>query len=123
MRIALTLMLFAVIASTAVAATSKAQVAVLSTSPVAVRGTSFHARERVTVTVMAQDMGRKVVTANANGAFSVKFAGVSIKYCEAYFIRAKGARGSLAVLKVIPECPAQEPELLPSDPGAPKHGR
>jgi len=114
MRIALTLTLFAVIASTAVAGTSRPHVAVMSTAPVTMQGTSFHVRERVTVTVMTQDIGRKVVTANRRGAFSAKFAGFSIKYCEAYVIRAKGNRGSLAVLKVTPECPAPEAELFRS---------
>jgi hypothetical protein len=107
MRIALVLTLFAAIASTAGATTTKAHVAVLQTAPVTVQGTSFHASERVTVTVATQVASRKVVRASRKGAFIVRFPGVTIKYCEAYFIRAKGNRGSLAILKVTPECPAQ----------------
>ena len=104
MRLALTLTLFAVIVSTAVAATSRARLAVITTSPVSVQGTGFRAGERVTVTLRARDTSRKAVTANAQGRFSVRFAGVSIQPCEGYFIRAKGMRGSLAVFKVMPAC-------------------
>jgi hypothetical protein len=109
MRLALALILFALIASTAVAATSRARLAVTATSPMSVQGTGFRPTERVTVTVMAKDTGRKTVTANAQGRFTVRFPGVSIQRCEGYVIRAKGTRGSLAVFKVMPACAQQGP--------------
>jgi len=109
MRLALVLMLFAVIASTAVAATSQARIAVTMTSPISVQGTGFRASEHVTVTLMAKDTGRKTVTADARGRFSVRFVGVSLQRCEGYVIRAKGTRGSLAVFEVLPACAQQGP--------------
>ena len=98
--------LAAFVSSTAVAATTRAKVAVVSASPMKIAGTGFRSRERVTVTLVTTGPYRKVVRANANGAFTATFAGVSIAYCQGYFVRAKGNRGSLAVIKLIPECPS-----------------
>jgi len=107
MRIALVVMLIAALgAGTAVAGTrAKAKVAVMSTAPVTVRGTSFHSHERVTVTVIASSTRTKVVTANAHGAFTATFTHFAIGHCQGYEIRAKGNHGSLATLKLTPECP------------------
>ena len=105
MKIAAVLaLLVAVASSTAVAATKRARVAVASTAPVTVEGSGFRSSERVTVTFVATEARRKVVTASANGAFTARFAGTTVPRCEGYFIRAKGNRGSLAVVKVTPEC-------------------
>ncbi|MFL5982279.1 MAG: hypothetical protein ACJ74R_11275 [Gaiellaceae bacterium] len=110
MRFAAALAVVATIASgTAVGATTRARVAVTSTDPMTVVGSGFRSRERVTVTVMTTGIHRKVVTAGAKGGFTAKFAGATIGYCESYFVRAKGNRGSLAILKVIPECPSSGP--------------
>jgi hypothetical protein len=110
MKIAALFALVATVASgTALAATPRASVAVTSTAPVTVAGTGFRSHERVTVTVITTGMYRKVVGANAKGAFTAKFAAAKIGYCQSYFVRAKGNRGSLAVRKVIPECPSQGP--------------
>jgi hypothetical protein len=98
--------LAAVVSSTAVAATTRAKVAVVSTTPMKIGGTGFRSRERVTVTLTTTGVYRKVVRATARGAFSARFAGVSIGYCEGYSVRAKGNRGSVAVIKLIPECPS-----------------
>jgi hypothetical protein len=107
MRFAAILAVVATIASgTASAATTRARVAVVSTNPATIVGSGFRSRERVTVTLVTKGLDRKVVTAGAKGAFTVKFAGATIGYCESYFVRAKGNRGSLAILKVIPECPS-----------------
>lgn len=107
MKIAAILALLATFASsTAVAATTKARVSVVSTAPVSVAGSGFRSRERVTVTLMTTGAYRKVVRATAKGAFTARFAGVSLRYCESYVIRAKGSRGSLVVLNVTPECPS-----------------
>jgi hypothetical protein len=99
-------LLAALVSSTAVAATTQAKVAVVSTSPMKIGGTGFRSRERVTVTLVTTGPYRKVVTATAKGAFTATFTGVSIGYCQGYFVRAKGNRGSLAVIKLIPECPS-----------------
>ena len=99
----------ALVSTAAVAATQKARVAVVSKAPVSVAGNGFRSRERVTVTFTARSTYKKALTANVRGAFTAKFAGVSIGYCEAYTVRAKGNRGSLAVVNVIPDCPNMIP--------------
>jgi hypothetical protein len=110
-RPALVLALFFGLLSAAGATSLTAHITVPSLSPVAVRGTGFHARERVTVTVSANSMRRKVVTATRLGAFRATFRGFSIGHCDVYTARAKGNRGSSAVVRVIPECaPSGPPE-------------
>src|SRR4051794_12773726 len=93
-----------ILSGTAVAAVTRARVAVSSTAPATVVGTGFQSGERVAVTFVAREMYRKVVTANATGSFTVKFRAATIRRCESYFVRAKGNRGSLAIVKVMPEC-------------------
>jgi hypothetical protein len=44
-------------------------------------------------------------TITAGGGFKVTFTSLSIGSCDAYSVRAKGNRGSIAFLKVRPECP------------------
>src|SRR5262245_30248946 len=101
MRIGVLLLLVcALVPAVAGAAQVRARVSVATTSPFAVRGTSFHSRERVTVTVTARNTSRKVVKANARGAFMATFGRFVLPYCESYTIRAKGNRGSSATLSV-----------------------
>jgi hypothetical protein len=121
-RIAALLSIVAVLSPVAAAASNRAaHVAVLSLSPVTVRGTSFRSNERVRVTVSAKSTRTNTVTANARGNLSTKFRGLKIGYCDPYTVRARGNRGSSAFLKVLPECapsgPSGEPDPgLPSDP-------
>jgi hypothetical protein len=95
-----------------------AHVTLASLSPVSVSGTSFRAHERVAVTVSAKSTRTKTVTAGARGGFKVTFTSLSLGTCQAYALRAKGNRGSIAFLKVTPVCaPTGEPDPgLPSDP-------
>jgi len=79
----------------------------VSTAPVTVSGTGFRANERVSVTVSAKTIHKKVVVASRLGAFRVTFRGMKIGYCQFYSAQAKGNRGSTASLKVIPECAPQ----------------
>jgi hypothetical protein len=109
MRLALVLGLFFGLLSTAGATTRAAHLTVPSRSPVAVRGTGFHAGERVTVTVSAKSVRKKAVTATRLGAFRATFRGFSIGYCDPYTVRAKGNRGSSAFVRVIPECAPNGP--------------
>ena len=105
-RLALVLSLLVMLVPAAAAGTSRtAYVTVPSKSPVTVRGTRFLPNEIVRVTVSASSTRIKKVTANARGAFRTTFRGFSIKYCEPYTVRAKGNRGSLATVNVIPDCP------------------
>jgi hypothetical protein len=113
------------VASAAVAAAQTARVLVSATSPFTVRGSGFRAHEHVTVTVSATVRRTKAVVAGARGGFKASFSAVKIGACEGYVVRAKGNRGSLAILKVMPECappgPSSQPDVLfPRDP-PPKH--
>jgi hypothetical protein len=110
-RFGMVLTLFLVVLPTAVASSSAVHLTVPSRSPVVVRGTGFHASERVTVTVTvaAKSTHRKVVTAGARGNIRAAFPGFSIGYCESYVVRARGNRGSSGVFKVIPECAPSRP--------------
>jgi hypothetical protein len=112
----------ALLPAAAVASPSRtAHVTLASLSPVSVRGTSFRSHERVAVTVSAKSTRTKTVTAGARGGFTVRFTSLSLGTCQAYAVRAKGNRGSVAFLKVTPVCapsgPSGEPDPgLPSDP-------
>jgi len=103
---ALLLLVCALVPSVAGASQLRARVSVVQTaSAFAVQGASFKSRERVTVTVTAESTRTKTVKANLRGAFTATFAGFTVPRCEGYSVRAKGNRGSVATLKVIPECP------------------
>jgi hypothetical protein len=112
-RVRFVLLLALVAASlplTAAASTSKAQVVLLSNSPVTVRGTGFHRSERVVVTVAASGVRTKKVVATTRGAFRIVFQRLKVGSCEGYTLHAKGNRGSNTFVKVIPECPPPGPE-------------
>jgi len=111
MRIALAFAcLAAIAATTAVAAPQKARIVLTASDPASFRGTSFRPRERVTITVTTTVTRKKAVTANARGAFSTTFAGLVVPQCETYVVQARGNRGSVAWLKVVPECPPPPPK-------------
>jgi hypothetical protein len=96
-----------------------AHVTLASLSPVSVSGTSFRSHERVAVTVSAKSTRTKTVTAGARGGFKVTFTSLSLGTCQAYALRAKGNRGSIAFLKVTPVCAPSGPTGEP-DPGLPR---
>ena len=97
----------AVLATVAFGATKRAQVAVAQTSPTVITGAGFKKREHLAVTVSTNSTRTKRIYAGPRGGFRTTFRGFSIPACTEYTVRAKGNRGSLAVLHVIPECPAQ----------------
>lgn len=95
----------AVAASASSAAPAPARVAVPDLSPFTVEGTHFHPGERVRVSVTAPGtLPVRTVTASTLGAFSLRYAHVSLGHCAAYSVRAVGNLGSHAALRVIPEC-------------------
>ena len=107
------------------ASTSAAHVSVPSLSPFTVHGTGFHARERVRVTVLATGAQVKTIRATTRGRFTTTFARVSLGSCDMYTVRAKGNRGSSAILRVIPECAPSRISggdvRYPRDPIFPRH--
>jgi len=76
----------------------------VSTQPVIVRGLHFQTLERVRVSLLGSESESRQVRATAAGAFRVAFAGTAEDPCSAFAVRAVGARGSKAVLKINPEC-------------------
>ena len=107
MRLAVVLAAFLVVLPVAHGSTRKAHIAMVSRTPVAISGTGFRARERVTVSVSAKTTYEKVVVASRLGAFRTTFRGMKIDYCQFYSAKARGNRGSTASFKVIPECAQQ----------------
>jgi hypothetical protein len=86
------------------AQTERARIRTVDLAPVTVRGTGFHSGERVSVTVSAKASSTKIVAATAVGTWRVVFKR-RLASCQAYSIRAVGAAGSRAFVKVTPMCP------------------
>jgi len=85
-------------------AAARAHVTVLDTAPFTVRGSGFQPAERVALLVAVKSRWQRTVVASSTGSFVARFTGPTVKPCTAYFVRARGNRGSLVVIKVVPEC-------------------
>jgi hypothetical protein len=69
--------------------------------PVSLRGSKFLAGERVTVTARSAGVKRsRTVTAGGAGAFVARFANLPFDRCQGFLAVARGARGSVATLKL-----------------------
>src|SRR4051812_25170171 len=118
MRLAIVVALFSMVLPVAAAAPARrAHVTLGGVAPVSVDGSAFRARERVTLTVIARTVRTKDVTASAAGRFRTTFRRFSIGRCDAYMIRATGNRGSVAVLRVTPECAPLAPPVTTTTDG------
>jgi len=101
-RLALLLTILAVPAVPAAAASPPALRAV-TMEPLAVHGVRFRPAERITVRVAAGGSVRvHVIRATASGSFTTTFTAVTLERCAPYFVTARGARGSVAVLRSSP---------------------
>jgi len=82
------------------------QVWIASSDPIVIRATGFHARERVTVSVLAPSMSRKrTIRATRRGAVTVRFLGTTLPTtCGTTVVRAAGASGATAVSKNTEPC-------------------
>jgi len=98
-------------------ASARARLTVVDTTPFTVRGLGFKPAERVALLVTVKSRWQRTVVASSTGSFRARFTGPTVTTCTGYFVRARGNRGSLAVLKVVPECPPPQPVdgLYPSD--------
>jgi hypothetical protein len=105
----ITALVAAFVPVTAGASTRVAHIVVASHSPVTVEGTGFHRSERVVVTVSSRSTRTMTVIATRRGVFRAVFKRYSFRYCQPYAVRAKGNRGSTALVKVMPECAPQGP--------------
>jgi hypothetical protein len=78
---------------------------VSSRTTIVVRGIHFVPSERVTVKVIGRTVVTKRVTATARGSFRVSLTKPRPRVCNSLVVRATGARGDWAVLRISsPEC-------------------
>jgi hypothetical protein len=75
--------------------------------PVVLAGSGFQAREAVRLTASAgSTSANRRVQASAAGRFTVQLPEIAVDRCSSFFAVARGARGSLASIKVpLPLCP------------------
>jgi hypothetical protein len=71
-------------------------------SPTRVAGIGFRARERVKLTVAADGVWQKTLRATRAGTFTAVFPGATIDRCLGFAVIARGQRGSVATLRVMP---------------------
>jgi hypothetical protein len=84
----------------------RARITVTDTAPFTVRGTGFRPGEHVTLRLAAANKLTRVVAADALGRFVRRVTLLKVnETCASYFVSARGSMGSVAVLKVVPECP------------------
>ena len=125
MRLAVTVVSMLVLALPAPAAPglSRASLKLASTTPLVVVGNGFGAREPVLLTYTGADLTRRVVGVKAarNGSFRAAFE-LRLDRCATFTVRAAGARGSRAVLQVVPACEQKSkgpPKQAPRNPKPP----
>jgi hypothetical protein len=82
---------------------TRAQLRLMTSSPVTLRGTGFKAGERVRVVTRLPGMATKRVTAGSAGSFTVHFAGSAGTRCTGFSVTATGDRGSQASFTRLPE--------------------
>ena len=100
----------------------KAYLRLVDRDPLTVQGRSFKPLERVRVVASVPDSAetmasasqivRKTVRATATGSFRVAFSEITVDRCSLVRVTSVGARGSLAVLKMLPSpmcSPLQSP--------------
>ena len=90
--------------------TARARVTVTDTAPFTVRGMGFRPSEHVTLTLAAANKLTRVVVADRYGRFVRRVLLLKVNQeCASYIVTARGAMGSIAVLKVVPMCPNLQP--------------
>lgn len=105
MRLTAILMASVALAASAAAAEKPALSTVSSRTTIVVRGSHFVPYERVTVKVIGRTVATKRVTATARGSFRVALRKPRPRACNSLVVRATGARGDWAVLRIgSPEC-------------------
>lgn len=77
---------------------------VVDQRPFTVQGRHFRSRERVKVTLYKQQQSvlTRRVTASSTGAFRAVLQETAVDRCDTIMVRAVGARGSTAQLKLLP---------------------
>jgi hypothetical protein len=87
----------------------RAKLAIVTKSPLTIRGTQFRSREGVHVKGSAgDDRFARRTTASRIGAFTLQFPTVTVDRCSTLIAVAIGSRGSQATIKYFePLCPPQ----------------
>jgi hypothetical protein len=113
-------------AQTAAAVQQQTRVAIVSESPLVVRGTGFKPTERVRVTVThGKTIFTRVTYARATGVVVARWAVPLPTTCASTFVLAVGSKGSRATYKIVvndcaqPKAP-DDPIVYPIDPPPPK---
>ena len=123
--VALIVLIACGVSATSISAGSsgKAYLRLVDRDPLTVQGRQFKPGERVRVVaslpesrqILASsgaEVERKTVRATATGSFRAVFPEISVDRCSLVRVTSVGARGSLAVLKVLPSpmcTPSQSP--------------
>jgi hypothetical protein len=102
--------------------TGKAYLRLVDREPLTVQGRAFKAREQVRVVASVPESGktlaagsdivRRTVRATVTGSFRVVFSEITVDRCSLVRVTSVGARGSMAVMKVLPSpmcTPANRP--------------
>jgi len=88
------------------ASVSKASLRLVDRSPARVAGIGFHARERVKLIFTSDGVWQRAIRATRAGTFTAAFPDATIDRCIGVAVIARGQRGSLATLRVMPRaCP------------------
>ena len=104
----LAVLVFVALACSSVAAGAdskpKPRVFVVDRTPLAVRGVSFDAGERVLVRAVVRGGARatKTVVAGSSGVFSMRFASLRVRRCAFVTVQATGAHGNRATFTQMP---------------------
>jgi hypothetical protein len=121
---ALTMLIACGATATSISAGSsgKPYLRVVDRDPLTIQGRAFKSRERVRVIASVPDASqtmtsgsevvRKTVRATVTGSFRVSFSEITVDRCSLVRVTSVGARGSMAVMKVLPSpmcAPAQSP--------------
>jgi hypothetical protein len=121
MRTALVLAaLFAVLASTALAAGQTPTLRLVDARPLTLRGEHFRPGERVFVLLHTTRPYAKNVMAGSDGSFTVQFKGAAPVHCGRVHATAHGASGNLATLtgrRLLCTSESIRPPLLPNSHG------
>jgi phosphatidylserine decarboxylase len=84
---------------------AQAALRVVDQRPFTVQGRNFRAHERVKVTLYKQqkNVRTRAVTASLSGTFRAVLQQTPVDRCDLIRVRAVGAAGSTAVLKMLPQ--------------------
>jgi hypothetical protein len=94
----------AAVAALGSASSGRSSLRVIDQSPFTVQGQHFRSHERVRLTLYKQQQSVRTrrVSASSSGAFRAVLQEAAIDRCDAIMVRAVGARGSAALLKILP---------------------